>query len=81
MVAYGITTASGQWTEVSRDRQPNCEGRLYLPASGGIGLGLDGRVNTCELSINSVTADKLKMLISLSQKAREKDEEFIPFLT
>ena len=33
---------------------------------------MDGRVNTCELSINVVMSDKPKMLLGLSQKALER---------
>lgn len=42
---------------------------VVLPASGGIGLGLNGMVSVCECSINVVIVNKPKMLIGLRQKA------------
>ena len=42
----------------------NREGRTRLPASRRLGARLDGMVNTCELLINVVTIDELKMLVS-----------------
>ncbi len=37
---------------------------MKLPASRRLGARLDGMVNTCELLINVVTIDELKMLLS-----------------
>ena len=47
----------------------NCEAKAYLPVQGGRGLGWSGMANKSELSINSVTWNKPKALIGLSQKA------------
>ncbi len=45
---------------------------MCLPASGGDGARVDGMVSKCELSMNVVMADKLKMLTSLNQKVIQR---------
>ena len=48
----------------------NRKGRTKLPASRRLGARLDDMVNTCELLINVVTIEELKMLISSPQKGK-----------
>ena len=43
---------------------------MKLPASRRLGARLDGMVNTCELPINVVTIDELKMLKSSPKKGK-----------
>ena len=45
---------------------------MCLPASGGDGARVGGMVSICELLLNAVMRNKLKMLISLNQKVMQR---------
>ena len=45
---------------------------MCLPASGGDGARVDGMVSKRELSMNTVMADKPKMLTGLNQKVTQR---------
>lgn len=51
-----------------RERIARCARRL--PASGGLGVRLGGKVNICELLINVVRSNEPKMLTGSAQKGR-----------